>query len=64
MSRFPNRPTDEPGCLFHVIILALCFGFIFLMNYCSKDEKADCEARGGVWLQREFACVSTPGGDQ
>lgn len=34
--------------------------FVFLLVFCVGPERKKCEARGGVYLPRERACVRGP----
>lgn len=52
-----RREDDWWDVLFYVVVAAI---LIFGLWACQKGDKEKCEARGGVWLTREQACVAGP----
>ena len=43
-----------------LVYLGIAIASLGLVVVCTADERRACEARDGVWLWRETACVKGP----
>lgn len=61
MSRYHRYHSYSDGDWVEaVVMLLLAIALIFLVSWCDGPKRDECKARGGVYLEREDACVAPP----